>query len=264
MKRSEADMTPLKSIAHQHFASVGSTNDLALDAFREGRREALWVTADEQLLGKGRRGRDWVSPPGNFYGSLLLVDPASSETLPQMAFVISLALHKALSRALPPTVQTRLTVKWPNDLLYDRKKVAGILMEATQLQDRTGIVIGCGVNCVTSPDSMPYAVTNFAAQGHNISVPVMFKLFSAEVAAALADWQAGANFAAIRADWLSRASGVGELITVRLNDRELTGRFDGLDEQGRLLLSHPENGTSVISAGDVFMLPQQSRPPEGH
>mgnify|MGYP003634350679 CR=1 FL=1 len=134
-------MTPVKSISHQHFASVGSTNDLALDAFRKGRREALWITADEQVLGKGRRGRGWVSPPGNFYGSLLLVDPAASETLPQMAFVISLALHKALSRALPPTVQTRLTVKWPNDLLYDRKKVAGILMEATQLQSHTGIVI---------------------------------------------------------------------------------------------------------------------------
>ena len=239
-------MTPVKSISHQHFASVGSTNDLALDAFRKGRREALWITADEQVLGKGRRGRGWVSPPGNFYGSLLL------------------ALHKALSRALPPTVQTRLTVKWPNDLLYDRKKVAGILMEATQLQSHTGIVIGCGVNCVTSPDSMPYAVTNFAAEGHNISVPALFKLFSTEVAVALAGWQAGAKFAAIRADWLNRASGVGEQITVRLNNRELTGRFDGLDEQGRLLLSHPENGTSVISAGDVFMLPQQSRAPEGH
>lgn len=257
-------MKPLKAIAHQHFASVGSTNDLALDAFRGGRREPLWITADAQMLGKGRRGRDWVSPPGNFYASLLLVDPAPSEALPQMAFVISLALHKALSRALPPTVQNRLTVKWPNDLLYDRKKVAGILMEATRLQEHTGIVIGCGVNCVNSPDSMPYAVTNFAAEGHIVSAPAIFELFSADVASGLAEWQAGANFAAIRADWLSRASGVGEQITVRLNDRELTGRFDGLDGQGRLLLSHPENGTSVISAGDVFMLPQQSRAPEGH
>ncbi|MCR9235722.1 MAG: biotin--[acetyl-CoA-carboxylase] ligase [Alphaproteobacteria bacterium] len=252
------------AIERQHFSSVGSTNDLALDAFRDGRSNPLWVTASEQVDGKGRRGRNWVSPPGNFYGSLLLVDPAPSEALPQLAFVISLALHKALSRALPPDVQRQLTVKWPNDLLYDRKKIAGILMEATHLAGRTGIVIGCGINCTTSPVNAPYQVTNFVAEGQVISAEAVFELFSAEVVNVLADWHAGNNFASIREAWLQRASGVGEEITVRLNDRELKGRFTGLDATGRLLLSHPESGTSVISAGDVFMLPQSGQPPEGH
>jgi BirA family biotin operon repressor/biotin-[acetyl-CoA-carboxylase] ligase len=67
----------------------------------------------------------------------------------------------------------------------------------------------------------------------------------------------------VREEWLQRASGVGEEITVRLNDRELKGRFSGLDATGRLLLSHPENGTSVISAGDVFMLPRPDQTPKG-
>ncbi|WP_306256823.1 biotin--[acetyl-CoA-carboxylase] ligase [Pararhizobium sp. IMCC21322] len=257
-------MTLSAVIERQHFSSVGSTNDLALDAFRDGRIDPLWITADEQLDGKGRRGRNWVSPPGNFYGSLLLVDPAPSEALPQLAFVISLALHKALSRALPPDVQRQLTVKWPNDLLYDRKKIAGILMEATHLAGRTGIVIGCGINCTTSPVKAPYPVTNFIAEGQVISAEAVFDLFSAQVATVLSDWQAGHNFSSIREAWLQRASGVGEDITVRLNDRELEGRFTGLDAKGRLLLSHPENGTSVISAGDVFMLPLSDQAPEGH
>lgn len=249
-------MTPSTAIERQHFTSVGSTNDLALDAFRDGRVDPLWVTADEQVKGKGRRGRNWVSPPGNFYGSLLLVDPAPSEELPQLAFVISLALHKALSRALPPTEQARLTVKWPNDLLFDRKKVAGILMEANHAGGRTGIVIGCGINCATSPVAAPYPVTNFASEGQVISTDALFELFSFEVSAAMSQWQAGEKFGSVREAWLQRASGVGEEITVRLSDRELKGRFTGLDAMGRLLLSHPENGTSVISAGDVFMLPQ--------
>lgn len=252
------------SIEHQHFSSVGSTNDLALDAFREGRLDPLWITADEQLDGKGRRGRNWVSPPGNFYGSLLLVNPAPSEALPQLAFVVSLALHRALSLAIPPNVQRQLTVKWPNDLLYDRKKIAGILMEATHMSGRTGIVIGCGINCTTSPVKAPYPVTNFVAEGQVISAEAVFELFSSEINAVLAEWQAGDNFASIRESWLQRASGVGEEITVRLNDRELEGRFTGLDATGRLLLSHPESGTSVISAGDVFMLPQPGQSPEGN
>lgn len=257
-------MTSTTAIEHQHYSSVGSTNDLALDAFREGRVDPLWITAGEQLDGKGRRGRNWVSPPGNFYGSLLLVDPAPSEALPQLAFVISLALHKALSRALPPTVQDRLTVKWPNDLLYSRKKIAGILMEATHMAGRTGIVIGCGINCTTSPVTAPYPVANFAAEGQVISAKAVFQLFSPEVTSVLAEWQAGDNFASIREAWLRRASGVGEEITVRLNDRELHGLFSGLDAAGRLLLSHSENGTSVISAGDVFMLTRPDQAPEGH
>jgi BirA family biotin operon repressor/biotin-[acetyl-CoA-carboxylase] ligase len=256
-------MAPAEVMERQHFASVGSTNDLALDAFRAGRTDPLWITADQQVDGKGRRGRNWVSPPGNFYGSLLLVNPAPSEALPQLAFVVSLAMHKALSRALPPNAQQHLTVKWPNDLLYDRKKIAGILMEANHVSGRTGIVIGCGINCATSPVTAPYAVTNFSAEGQVLSPDAVFELFSAEMLIALAQWQAGANFASVREEWLQRASGVGEEITVRLNDRELKGRFSGLDATGRLLLSHPENGTSVISAGDVFMLPRPDQTPKG-
>lgn len=257
-------MASSTAIEHQHFSSVGSTNDLALEAFRDGRIDPLWITADEQSGGKGRRGRNWVSPPGNFYGSLLLVDPAPSEALPQLAFVVSLALHKALSRALPPMVQSKLTVKWPNDLLYDRKKIAGILMEANHMAGRTGIVIGCGINCTSSPADAPYPVTSFSAEGQVISAEAVFDLFSAEMTNGLSEWQQGKNFTSVREAWLQRASGVGEEITVRLNDRELNGRFSGLDATGRLLLSHPENGTSVISAGDVFMLPRPDPTPKGH
>lgn len=243
-------------IEREHHSSVGSTNDLALDVFRAGRLQALWVTADEQVGGKGRRGRNWASPVGNFYGSLLLVNPASADSLPQLAFVISLALHKAISRALPPTVQNDLTVKWPNDLLFCRKKVSGILLEASQHNGRTGVVIGCGVNCASSPTDVPYPVANFASEGYPISANTLFELLNEELSACLVEWQRGANFSAIRHAWLARASGVGENIVVRLSSEELQGKFVGLDEDGRLLLSRPGHGTSVISAGDVFMLPR--------
>lgn len=248
-------MTSNLAIERKHYSSVGSTNDLALDAFRAGRLEALWVTADEQVGGKGRRGRNWVSPIGNYYGSLLLVNPASPDSLPQLAFVISLALHRALSLALPPTVQNELTVKWPNDLLFSRKKVSGILLEAAQHDGRTGVVIGCGVNCAVSPVDTPYPVANFAAEGYPISADALFDLLNPELSACLREWQRGANFSAIRDAWLARASGVGENIVVRLSNEELHGKFVGLDEDGRLLLSRPGHGTSIISAGDVFMLP---------
>lgn len=249
-------MTSKLVIERKHYTSVGSTNDVALEAFRAGRKDPLWITADEQVGGKGRRGRNWASPIGNFYGSLLLVNPASSDCLPQLAFVISLALHRAISQALPPTVQHELTVKWPNDILFSRKKISGILLEATQHDGRTGVVIGCGVNCASSPTDTPYPVANFATEGHQISANALFELLNTELSACLTEWQRGSNFSAIRDAWLARASGVGENIVVRLSHEELHGKFVGLDEDGHLLLSRPGHGTSVISAGDVFMLPR--------
>ena len=105
--------------------TVGSTNAEALQFARKGERGPLWVTAKRQTAGRGRRGRSWVSEPGNLYASLLLTDPAPPERFPELSFVAALALHDAIGGRIPG-LSNRLVLKWPNDLLIDRNKFAGI------------------------------------------------------------------------------------------------------------------------------------------
>ncbi len=240
----------------KHFQTVGSTNDLAIEAFYAGELNNLWITADEQQTGKGRRGRSWTSLRGNFYGTLLLIDPAEMSKLPQIAFVASLAVYNCIESFLPPEARYELKVKWPNDLLFKGKKIVGILMEAVQSGDRTGIAIGIGINCSRSAKNTPYAVTSLADEGYEIAPSLIYQELEKAFRNLLSDWARGQGFNKIRADWLLRAHGVGAAIVVRLHDQELNGTFQGLDEGGRLLLTCENGTTRAISAGDVFLLPQ--------
>lgn len=108
--------------------AIGSTNEEALRLARAGERAPLWITAQRQTAGRGRRGRAWVSEPGNLYASLLLADPSTPDRFPELSFVAALALHDAVTARIPG-LAGRVALKWPNDLLIDRNKFAGILVE---------------------------------------------------------------------------------------------------------------------------------------
>ena len=128
--------------------TIGSTNAEALRArARRRARPAVDHRAKTQTAGRGRRGRTWVSEPGNLYASLLLTDPAPPERFPELSFVAALALHDAIGGRIPG-LAARLVLKWPNDLLIDRNKFAGILIEG----EGAAVAIGIGVNCVHHPD----------------------------------------------------------------------------------------------------------------
>jgi len=230
--------------------TVGSTNAEALARGRAGERGPLWITAQTQTAGRGRRGRAWVSEPGNLFATLLLTDPASPECAPQLSFVAALATHDAIA-ALAPAIATRLALKWPNDVLLDGAKLAGILIEA----EGTPLIVavGVGVNCRHHPDGTDHPATDLAGA---VTAVALFAALSDAMVRRLTEWQAG--FASIRAAWLERAAR-GEL-RARLGARELTGRFETLDDAGRLMLRMPDGSLEVIAAGEVFPVapPQNS------
>ena len=115
-----------------------STNTEALTLARAGERGPLWVTAGRQSAGRGRRGRSWTSEPGNLFASLLLTEPASPEHWSELSLVAALAIHDTIAD-LAPASRPRLAIKWPNDLLLDGAKFAGILAEG---EGATTVVIG--------------------------------------------------------------------------------------------------------------------------
>lgn len=249
-----ASAAGVRLIAHEVLVS---TNAEALSLAGQGERGPLWVAAGRQTGGRGRRGRNWVSEPGNLFASLLLTDAAPSEHWPELACVAALAIHDAVAEAAP-ALRSQLLIKWPNDLLLVGKKFAGILIEGRSREDGQGsVVVGIGVNCVSHPTDTDYPATDLAAVGAAVTAEALFMVLSAKMLGRLAQWNSGEHFSTIRADWLARVTGRGQTIRVRLDDQELVGRFEDVDQTGRLVLLLPDGSRKSIAAGDVVELEGQ-------
>jgi BirA family biotin operon repressor/biotin-[acetyl-CoA-carboxylase] ligase len=238
------------------YDEIGSTNAEALNLARTGERGPLWLIARAQVVGRGRHGRTWVSDPGNLYATLLLTDPMPAGRAPEQSLVAALPGHDAEAEAAP-VLRNRLSLKWPNDLLADGRKLAGILIEG----EGTGIAIGIGVNCRHHPHPTGYPATDLGAVGADVSADELFPILSRTMFVRLALWEQGAGFATIREDWLARCADVGRHIRVRIGDSEHEGRFEALDADGRLLLRRADGALETISAGDVFPVHLSSYPP---
>jgi BirA family biotin operon repressor/biotin-[acetyl-CoA-carboxylase] ligase len=235
------------------FETIGSTNAEALARAQAGERDPLVVVAERQSAGRGRRGREWVSEAGNLYATLLVIDPAPAVASPQICFVAALALYDAVLDACAGLAPARLKLKWPNDLLLDQSKVSGILVEGTTLANgKLAAAIGIGVNCAHHPVETPYPANDFKAAGFDLSPAALLARLGERWSARVREWNRGEGFAAIRAAWLLRATGIGSAIEVRLPDRTLAGTFEAIGEEGALLLRKADGAREAISAGDVF------------
>jgi BirA family biotin operon repressor/biotin-[acetyl-CoA-carboxylase] ligase len=248
--------------------ATASTNDDALAAARQGDPGGLWVVAREQTAGRGRQGRSWTSPAGNLHASLLLVDPCAPSRAAQLGFLAGLALHEAVSDAARIGVP-RLALKWPNDLLLDGAKVAGLLLEGHRLGAAGvfAVVIGFGVNVASAPAGTPYPATALRSVAADLTSEELFAGLVRALAPRLEGWRMASGpdpaegFAPVRREWLRRAAGLGGPVTVRLPQGERSGRFAGLDRIGRLELQ-TEAGLEPIDAGDLYF-PHVRTGPDG-
>jgi BirA family transcriptional regulator, biotin operon repressor / biotin---[acetyl-CoA-carboxylase] ligase len=272
-------LDPIAIAAGVRLIALSDTTSTNEEALRNAHmRSPVWVTAVTQTRGRGRHGRNWMSPPGNLYASLGIVHPARIDRAAELAFVTALAVRDAVI-AEAPTLAPQLTFKWPNDLLLEGRKCAGILIEGEVRLDpednKPGpltVVIGIGVNCVSHPtyqqfipaglseprsweDSLTYPATDLRAHGADVTAEQLFTGLSATMYQRIAQWDRGAGLSAILSDWRRHVSGIGETIGVRdqAGDREKVGRFTDLDESGRLLLDLPDGTREKIAAGDVFL-----------
>jgi BirA family transcriptional regulator, biotin operon repressor / biotin---[acetyl-CoA-carboxylase] ligase len=232
----------VRLIAHD---TIGSTNTEACRLARAGERNPVWITAKQQTAGRGRRGNVWISEPGNLYASLLLPDVPPGRA-GELAFVAALAVYDAVGE-LMPNMASRLALKWPNDVQVGNAKFAGILIEA----ENSWVVIGIGVNCAHHPEQMPN-VTDLKSSGMAVSLEPLFAALSRHMMRRLQEWARGKGFPAVREAWLGACPGVGHSILVRLPTKELTGKFDNIDDKGHLLLRLRDGRVETIAAGEVF------------
>ena len=230
---------------------IDSTNEEARRRARAGEPGPLWITATRQTAGRGRRGRVWVAPTGNLSATLLIRPKRSPTDCAQLSFAAALAVADMLSHH---TSAHQIRLKWPNDVLVDGRKIAGILLESESGADglATYLAIGIGINLAAYPDDTEHPATALAALGIVAPAPKDALL---HLAAAFAKWYEawrGEGFSALRAAWLSRAFGLGARIRVRLAEGDILGVFRDIDETGALVLGLPGGVTRTIAAGDVF------------
>lgn len=232
--------------------TVTSTNAEALARARAGEPGPLWVTAARQTAGRGRRGRAFVSERGNLFASLLLTDPSPPEHAAELSFVAAVALYDAVVD-VAKSLAGRLAVKWPNDLLCDDLKLAGILVEGERAPGRPlATVVGIGINVAHHPEGTQYPATDLASAGATVALESVFTALSRTMAVRLDQWARGSGFAAIRDAWLSSAHGIGKAVRVNLPDRQLEGWFEAVDAAGRLMLRDASGSVEAVSVGDVF------------
>ena len=249
----EALLPPLRLLA---FESIDSTNEELRRRAAQAAPEGTAVVAETQTSGRGRLGRRWDSPPGNLHCSLLLRPGCSAASAANLSFAAALAVADAIEPMLPsPSI---LAFKWPNDVLLGGRKVAGILLE-TEIKGDTvdWVVLGVGVNVNGFPQQAMYPATSLAAAGcHGTNVREVMESFFDHVRVWYARWR-NEGFAPLRAAWLARAGGRGEMVEVRMGNERLVGRFVDLDADGALILEL-SGGHRRITAGDVFLAPAQA------
>jgi len=238
------------------FGAIASTSDEARRRALAGDPGKLWIVAEAQTAGRGRRGRVWVSPAGNLHASALLVDPCPQARATELGFVAGVAIVRSAR-----DLATRARLKWPNDLILDGGKCAGLLVEGLQLP-RGGFacIVGFGVNCASAPEAVGYpTATLIDSAGGKILADDLFVRLRTRFAEALETWQ-GAGFSAIREAWLAHAGPVGERIRVSTQRDRREGLFEGLDVDGRLLF-RGKGGIETIETADLWILPAPDDPP---
>jgi BirA family biotin operon repressor/biotin-[acetyl-CoA-carboxylase] ligase len=239
------------------YETIGSTNAEALRLAQGGEPSGLWVQAGSQNGGKGRTGRNWQSPPGNLYASLLLRPKVPIARALQLSLLAGIAAHDAvMGLAAGEGKAPDLRLKWPNDILLGDAKMGGILLEiATQPgEQHPAIVIGTGINLTAAPLALDRPVTSLLANGVNVTPARAMSALACATAEWLSIWDGGRAFERVRGAWMERAQPVGGAISVHIGEDHLSGRFLGIDELGALRMSLASGEERRISAGDVSLV----------
>lgn len=226
------------------FSEIDSTNAEALRRAAAGETGPLWLRADRQSAGRGRRGRAWEGGEGNLMATLLIAPERPRAEWAQLSFAAAIATADLAADFVP---HAAIAVKWPNDILAEGRKLAGILLETAG----QGLAIGIGVNLAGHPDGTEFPAISLPVLGVKAPPPQQaLTVLAGHFGHWYEVWTAQ-GFAPLRDAWLARAAHLGHPIRARLTDTEHRGVFEGIDGEGALLLNQGQT-TRTIAAGEVF------------
>ena len=242
------------------FDQIGSTNAEAMTRARGGEGGPMWFVTSEQTAGRGRRQRAWIAPRGNLASSILEVMDIAPAVAATLGFAAGLSLEAALQKvSVEATMRMggsdalKFSLKWPNDVLAGRNKLAGILLEAEAVAgNRLAVVVGIGTNVVAAPEGTPNPATSLSALGVQIGAEELFAALSDAWVEFRGIWDNGHGFAEIRRLWLERAAGLGEKVAINTGSVTLEGTFDTLDESGCLIVRTADGRRVPVAAGEVY------------
>lgn len=236
------------------FDQVGSTNVEALVRAKAGERGPVWLVTSEQTAGRGRRHRAWIAPRGNLASSLLELIDISPAVAATLGFAAGLAIEQALRRvSVAGSDAMKFLLKWPNDVLCGSKKLVGIGLEAEAIADHgLAVVVGIGTNVLAAPEGTPTPATSLAALGIHVSAEDLFTALSDAWVEYRGIWDNGRGFGDIRRQWLERAAGLGQPVSIQSGTVTISGTFDTIDDAGCLIVATADGRRVPISAGDVY------------
>jgi BirA family biotin operon repressor/biotin-[acetyl-CoA-carboxylase] ligase len=228
-------------------AETGSTNADLL-ALGDDAREGEWLVALRQSAGRGRAGRGWEDGAGNFMGSTVVRLQSGDPPAHTLALVTGLAVFETV--AAMSGAPAGLQLKWPNDVLVDGAKLAGVLLE----RQRDTVVVGVGVNLARAPELADRRATSLAGLTAAPDVRAFAEHLAHRFAVLLDAWRAG-KWGELRARWLANAHPEGTPLAVRDRDgAPISGVFAGLGAEGAALLRLADGTTQPIHAGDVELI----------
>jgi BirA family transcriptional regulator, biotin operon repressor / biotin---[acetyl-CoA-carboxylase] ligase len=234
------------------FAEIDSTNSEALRIASKNLRGDFVILAKTQTGGRGTKGRSWSSFKGNLHMSILLQTDFALERNLQLPFLTANAVFEAISYfAKQENVAVNMKLKWPNDILIDNEKVAGILLEQINLNRKNYVVIGIGLNIDKFPEIEQNAT---CLRDHNIHCkdPETFlHVLMAKFDKLHTKWKTTDSFVEIRKDWMKRAYNLNKIIVINDGVRRISGIFKDIDSNGAMRLELANGDYCSIIAGDI-------------
>ncbi|WP_336279307.1 biotin--[acetyl-CoA-carboxylase] ligase [Bartonella sp. CB175] len=236
------------------YDAVDSTNLVAQRKAYAGHPGYLWVVAQEQLQGRGRRGRSWYSPKGNLYASLLLLDGVIPKTAAHLGFVAAVSMAEAVKQFILDEKQARsiIGLKWPNDILLKGAKCSGILLETFEvIPHQYALVIGIGMNVKHHCNDTFYPTSSLKNIGLHIEAKQLFMVLTEYFAKNYLLWKQSGGCDIIRKKWLLYSAHLRQHVKI-INDKKNTeGIFDGLDGDFNCIIRQQNDRQIIITTGDV-------------
>ena len=235
-----------------HFDEIESTMLTLKEMAFQGAEVGTIVCAKKQNQGRGRHGREWISPLGNLYFSYLRkAENKNSNSVFAPVFIVSIALAKAINLISKNKIIPML--KWPNDVLVNNSKLAGILIESFVDKDNRNLLnIGVGVNVSSHPSNTIYPATNLKNEGLEITSNELLICFF-NCLNMVEDILVNKGLNEIFKIWQEYSYKIGTKMSVKIGNKKITGSYNGIDEKGSLILNINNKNIKILT-GEIFVL----------